>query len=82
MAIRNAVLFVSSFPFFAATASAQGIVIHNVTVVSPERAQPLTGADVVLDGDRIVGVAAHTAQTHRRTANIVDGTNAGTGVNI
>lgn len=36
------------------------VVIRNVTVVSPERMQPLAGVDVAIDNGRIVSISPHT----------------------
>jgi imidazolonepropionase-like amidohydrolase len=48
-----------------------GIVIENVTLISPERATPLADADVVIEGDRIVAIGTNLVASSR--ARRIDG---------
>src|SRR5258708_8503821 len=50
----------------------QGIVIENVTLISPERAAPLLHADVVLRDGRIVEIGTNLAPSPQ--ARRIDGT--------
>lgn len=54
-------------------AHGQSLVIHNVAIVSPERAQLLANADVVIEAGRIVSVGPHSSRAHVDSAEILDG---------
>lgn len=49
------------------------LLIRNVTVVSPERAQPLTDVDVAIDKGRILSISPHSARLGSAARQEIDG---------
>jgi imidazolonepropionase-like amidohydrolase len=73
MAIRLLATTLFFLAGLGADAAARDLSIQNVTVVSAERAQPLTGATVWIHDGRIAGISQSPLKGRRRDSDIIDG---------